>query len=274
LLIIVKLKALLTKDYMEIDFRKYQGTGNDFVMIDGRKEAVNFSPKQIQAICDRRFGVGADGLILIKNHAAVDFEMDYYNADGSQSFCGNGSRCAQAYAKALGIIKGQSTFLAIDGMHKGRSAGNNFATQMGDVDQVQQLGKDYFVDTGSPHYIRYVEDVDAVDIYKEGKEIRYSEPYREKGTNVNFVSEHDNYLKVRTYERGVEGETFSCGTGVTAVVISFLYKNKMQLNAVKIMTVGGELHIELNKVSDQEYKDIWLVGPAVEVFSGTFELRI
>lgn len=258
---------------MEIRFYKYQGTGNDFVMIDGRKETVNFSPKQIQSICDRRFGVGADGLILIKNHAAVDFEMDYYNADGSQSFCGNGSRCAQAYTKALGIIKEQSTFLAIDGIHKGRSVGNDFATQMGDVSQVQQLGEDYFVDTGSPHYIRYVDDVDAVDVYEEGKAIRYSEAFLAKGTNVNFVSEHEDHLSVRTYERGVEGETFSCGTGVTAVAISFLYKNKIQNDKIKIQTRGGELRIELKKNSDQQYKDIWLVGPAVEVFSGTFDLR-
>lgn len=258
---------------MEINFRKYQGTGNDFVMIDGTKETVNFSANQIQRICERRFGIGADGLIIIKSHTKADFEMDYYNSDGSQSFCGNGSRCAQAYAKALGLIKDQSAFLAIDGIHKGKSLGDDFATQMGNVKEIQQLGDDYFVYTGSPHYIRYVEDVDAVDVYAAGKKIRYSEAYREKGTNVNFVSEHDGFLRVRTYERGVEEETFSCGTGVTAVAISFLFKNRLDAKQVKIITRGGELRINLNKISEREYNDIWLVGPAVEVFNGRFELR-
>ncbi|MEX2380365.1 MAG: diaminopimelate epimerase [Vicingaceae bacterium] len=258
---------------MEINFSKYQGTGNDFVLIDGTKETVKFSASEIQTICERRFGIGADGLIIIRNHADSDFEMDYYNADGSQSFCGNGSRCAQAYAKTLGLIEDQSTFLAIDGIHKGRSVGDDFATQMGEVKEVQQLGDDYFVQTGSPHYIRYVEDVDAVDVYNEGRQIRYSDAYRDKGTNVNFVSEQDGFLRVRTYERGVEGETFSCGTGVTAVAISFLYKNRLDSKQVKILTRGGELRIALNKVSDREYNDIWLVGPAVEVFKGRFELR-
>lgn len=258
---------------MEINFRKYQGTGNDFVMIDGRKETVKFSADQVQNICERRFGIGADGLIIIRNHLDSDFEMDYYNADGSQSFCGNGSRCAQAYAKALGLIQDQSTFLAIDGIHKGKSVGSDFATKMGDVKVVQQLGDDYFINTGSPHYIRYVEDVDAIDVYAEGRKIRYSDAYREQGTNVNFVSEDDGFLRVRTYERGVEGETFSCGTGVTAVAISFLFKNRLDSKQVKILTRGGELRIALNKKSDREYNDIWLVGPAVEVFKGKFDLR-
>lgn len=259
---------------MEINFRKYQGTGNDFIMIDGTKKTVKFSAKQVQNICERRFGVGADGLIIIKNHPNTDFEMDYYNADGSQSFCGNGSRCVQAYAKALGLIQDQSTFLAIDGIHNGKSVGTDFATQMTDVKEVQQPGDDYFIHTGSPHFIRYVEDVDKIDVFEEGRKIRYSEAYREQGTNVNFVSEEEGFLRVRTYERGVEGETFSCGTGVTAVAISFLYKNKLDSKQVKIQTRGGELRIELNKISDREYKDIWLVGSAVEVYSGRFELKI
>ena len=253
---------------MKIAFFKYQGTGNDFVMIDGRDKKLALSKKQIQKICDRRFGVGADGVIILKNHETCDFDMDYYNADGSQSFCGNGSRCAQAFATELGIIRGDSYFKAIDGFHHGKSVEYFYATQMGDVDEVEFVGSDYFIHTGSPHYIKYVADVDQVNVIEEGRAIRNSSTYKKEGTNVNFVSIENGYLKVRTYERGVEDETFSCGTGVTAVAMSYLVKADSNQGAVTIETKGGKLQIDLERVAEHQFENVWLIGPAKEVFSG------
>lgn len=249
-------------------FFKYQGTGNDFIMLDGYQNTVNISVSEIQKLCDRRFGIGADGLIILKKHNDLDFEMDYYNADGSQSFCGNGSRCAQAFAKDLGVIDKTSKFLAIDGEHEGKSIGDNFATLMGNVSQVDQLDQDYFIHTGSPHYIKYVDNIDAIDVQQEGSSIRYSDTYKEEGTNVNFASVDDGFLKVRTYERGVEGETLSCGTGVTAVAISYLYKTNSFQKEVNIQAVGGNIQIQLDRASELEFKNIWLIGPAQKVFEG------
>ncbi len=163
---------------MNLTFYKYQGTGNDFVMIDGREFAHEFTKQQIEQICDRRFGIGADGVIILKKHAACDFEMDYYNADGSQSFCGNGSRCAQAFAKKLGMIDTTCYFKAIDGFHKGKSIGDLFATKMGDVKRVEQIGLDFFIQTGSPHYIKYVDNVEEINVLEEGSSIRNSEAYK------------------------------------------------------------------------------------------------
>jgi diaminopimelate epimerase len=253
---------------MGLQFFKYQGTGNDFIMVDGRNNTVKFSEKEISSLCDRRFGIGADGLIILKEEERVDFVMDYYNADGSQSFCGNGSRCAQAFAQKLGMIKNESTFRAIDGVHKGRIEGGSFATKMGDVSKVETVGSDYFIHTGSPHYIKYVKNVDDFDVFNEGRAIRNSEDFVEEGTNVNFVSVFEDHLKVRTYERGVEDETLSCGTGVTAVAISFLQQMNSKQSAVNIVTRGGNLRVELNRGKANTYTDIWLVGPAKQVFSG------
>ena len=259
---------------MEIQFYKYQGTGNDFIMIDGENQSVNFTEKQIQSLCDRRFGIGADGLIILRKHPELDFDMDYYNADGSKSFCGNGSRCAQAFALFLGWISNESTFIAIDGKHQGKQIEDNFATLMMDVDVLERIGKDYFIHTGSPHYIKYVENVDELNVVEEGRLIRNSDKYRKEGTNVNFVSEEEGYLKVRTYERGVENETYSCGTGVTAVAISYLNKSGRNIKEVKLLTKGGELKILLNKVNDHTFNDIWLVGPAKQVCKGSFSLTL
>ena len=256
---------------MKIEFYKYQGTGNDFIMIDGRGLQLEFSADQIQSICDRRFGIGADGLIILLNHPDLDFEMDYYNADGSKSFCGNGSRCAQAFAKDLGIIESNSNFLAIDGEHEGKIEGETYATKMGDVDEscIEQKGDDWFIHTGSPHYIRYSSDVEQEDVYALGSSIRYSESYKAEGTNVNFVEEVKDGISVRTYERGVEDETLSCGTGVTAAAISYALKNHLDVNEVKVKTRGGKLSIRLER-NGNEFSNIWLVGPAVQVFKGTF----
>ena len=253
---------------MRLAFFKYQGTGNDFIMIDGRRNTVKFSANKISSLCNRRFGIGADGLIILKEEKGVDFLMDYYNADGSQSFCGNGSRCAQAFAQKLGMIENESRFKAIDGIHEGKIEGSSFATKMGNVAKIERVGSDYFIHTGSPHYIKYVKNVDDVDVESEGRAIRNSAPFVEEGTNVNFVSVAEDHLKVRTYERGVEGETLSCGTGVTAVAISFLQQMNSTQQAVNIATKGGNLRVELTRKDNNSFENIWLVGPAKFVFSG------
>lgn len=258
---------------MNIDFTKYQGTGNDFIMIDGRERTVRFSVDELQKICHRRYGIGADGVIVLLNHSEHDFEMDYYNADGSKSFCGNGSRCAQAFARDLKIIEDQSTFLAIDGVHQGKRIEELYATKMNDVSEVEEIGEDYFIHTGSPHYIKYVEDVDKVDVKKEGQSIRYAEPYTKEGVNVNFVSVHGSLIKVRTYERGVEDETYSCGTGVTAVAISYLYKNNIDMEEVPIKVKGGDIRIQLKREDVKSFSGIWLIGPAEAAFEGQFKLE-
>lgn len=266
---IVKRKPVSVRLVEDMDFVKYQGTGNDFIMIDGRNNTFSISADEIQGLCDRRFGIGADGLIILLNHNDYDFEMDYYNADGSKSFCGNGSRCAQAFAKELGIINENSTFLAIDGKHLGELRGALYATKMGDVSLVKKLNQDYFIDTGSPHYIRFVDDVNAVDVEKEGRSIRNQAEYKEQGCNVNFVDFKNQQLHVRTYERGVEAETYSCGTGVTAVAIAAVVKGLVNANEVSLITKGGELRIALEQDSPNRFTNIWLIGPAEKVYAGT-----
>ena len=211
-----------------MEFYKYQGTGNDFVMIDNRSgEWDNLSIKNIQKLCDRRFGIGADGLIKINTKEGVDFEVDYYNSDGSKSFCGNGARCSVAFAHFLSIFKNNKTvFTAIDGLHKAEITEDIVKLKMGDVNDINIDGSDSVLDTGSPHYVKYVEDIANFNVFAEGNHIRNSENYREKGINVNFVENiSDDEIFVRTYERGVEDETFSCGTGVTASALTFLQKH-------------------------------------------------
>lgn len=257
---------------MQVDFVKYQGTGNDFIMIDGRDHRFEFSNAQVQRICDRRFGIGADGLIVLLSHPEYDFEMDYYNSDGSKSFCGNGSRCAQAFARELGMIEDDSRFLAIDGMHEGRINGSFYETHMGDVgpDRIQRKNTDWFIHTGSPHYIVFKESLDTVDVLKEGRAIRYSPEYAKNGVNVNFVQRIGQAIRVRTYERGVEAETLSCGTGVTAAAIAHVLESKQEPTEVNISTAGGELSVKLEKSNSEAFHSIWLVGPAEKVFEGSY----
>ncbi|MEQ8909442.1 MAG: diaminopimelate epimerase [Vicingaceae bacterium] len=257
---------------MKLRFFKYQGTGNDFIMLDGTEIKHQFSAQEILKICHRRFGIGADGLIILKPHDELDFEMDYYNADGSQSFCGNGSRCAQAFAKQLAWINQKSKFLAIDGIHEGKFQDGWFATKMAEVAQVKQIGADYFIHTGSPHYIRFVPDASKVEVLNEGRAIRNQEEYRKEGTNVNFVSLDKEKLTVRTYERGVEDETYSCGTGVTAAAIAYIEKSGNTQQQVEISTLGGALRIELEKMAPQHYTNIWLCGPAEFVYEGEYSI--
>ncbi len=257
---------------MEISFYKYQGTGNDFVMIDDRAQKFDDTDlKLVSKLCDRKFGVGADGLILIRNHKDYDFEMIYFNADGSQSMCGNGARCAVAFSSFLGILEEKTSFLAIDGAHEAILKDGLVHLLMGDVAGIEEKGEDSFVNTGSPHHIRFVEDVQNYPIFAEGKKVRYDQEYAPKGTNVNFVQKVSaDEIFVRTYERGVEDETLSCGTGVTAAAIAF---GKEQSEAtIKIKTLGGQLSVNFKASENGSFKEVWLIGPAEQVYAGQIKV--
>jgi diaminopimelate epimerase len=255
----------------KIHFYKYQGTGNDFVMIDNREHIFPDDKELVQRLCHRKFGIGADGLILIQNHSDYDFEMVYYNSDASQSLCGNGSRCAIHFANHLGIIQEKTNFLAIDGPHEAEIKNEMIHLKMGNVKEVNFIKDDFFINTGSPHYIRFVDKIHAVNVVEEGQKIRYSPSFKEVGTNVNFVEVRSkDEIFVRTYERGVEDETLSCGTGVTACVLASSFKN---LNSpVKVKTLGGNLQVSFSREEETEYKEIYLIGPAEIVFQGEIEL--
>lgn len=256
-----------------ISFYKYQGTGNDFLMIDGRADNIQLSNQQIRQLCDRRFGVGADGIIILKNHPTLDFEMDYYNADGTQSMCGNGGRCTVQFAKQIGIQKKTYRFLAIDGQHTATIEDNGWVhLKMSDVHDYEVSSGDFIINTGSPHYIKFLEDVADVDVMEEGRRIRNNSRFLEKGINVNFVQTlDDTSIFVRTYERGVEAETFSCGTGVTAASLLSAH-NDRGFNRIEVSTNGGKLAVEFDKEGDNDFENIWLCGPATFVFKG--ELNI
>ena len=253
-----------------IQFCKYQGAGNDFIMIDNRKDQVKSDKvKFAQKWCDRHFGIGSDGVIFIENWAEGDFLMDFYNPDGSQSFCGNGSRCAMAFAKMLGIVNDEAKFVAVDGAHKAKFDGDLVHIKMNDVREVFSIGQDLVINTGSPHYLQQCNNTKALDVVKQGQEIRNSEEYRSKGINVNFIEDIDsNTIRIRTYERGVEDETLACGTGATAAALSFAHRNSLQKGEVKVKAMGGDLKVKFEK-NGAGYSNIWLIGPAVQVYQGT-----
>lgn len=248
-----------------ITFYKYQGTGNDFVITSDIYEVTT---SQIQYLCDRKFGIGADGLIVLKQEANADFDMMYYNADGTESFCGNGSRCAVMHAHHLRWIDKSCTFNSNDGVHEAEIEGNLVKLKMHDVMSIEARGADYETNTGSPHYISFANSLDF-DIVSKAKTIRYSKEYEKNGINVNFISPLIDALKIRTYERGVEGETLSCGTGVTAAALTEHYsKIGEDGNYLRtIQTQGGELQVSFT-VSNGKYIKIFLIGPAVKVFKG------
>jgi diaminopimelate epimerase len=259
-------------EIMELLFYKYQGTGNDFVMIDDRAESFNLQNLElVQKLCNRKFGIGADGLIAIRNHPDFDFEMIYFNADGSQSMCGNGARCAVAFCSFLEIIQKKARFLAIDGSHEAVISGEQVELLMGDVIGIEDRLGDFYLNTGSPHHIRFVESADGYPVYEEGKSIRNNAAYAPEGTNVNFVqSVSEDEVFVRTYERGVEDETLSCGTGVTAAAI--VYGAQHHQNHIKINTLGGKLSVKFHSNPDGSFSKIWLIGPAEQVFSGKIKI--
>ncbi len=270
--IFVLLPLLLIK--MLHTFYKYQGTGNDFVMVDNRDNAFpKNDTKLIGFLCDRRFGIGGDGLILLENVSSADFRMVYYNSDGNEStMCGNGGRCIVAFAKQLGIIDDEAEFIAVDGPHHATIDGDGTVSlHMKDVHTVTVYEDYVFLDTGSPHHVELVDDLETLDVKKIGSQIRYSGMYGDKGSNVNFVTQlGTDKFAVRTYERGVEDETLSCGTGVTAVAIAMKMLDKTQANTVLLETPGGELKVNFTQ-DGKQFTNIYLTGPAQFVFKGELE---
>lgn len=257
---------------MELHFYKYQGTGNDFVLIDNRGPSpTHLSEATIKKICDRRFGIGADGLMMLNEKEGYDFEMVYFNADGREgSMCGNGGRCITRFAHDMGIFKTHYHFLAVDGPHEASiDDGGLVSLKMNKVFSVKKYEDSFVLDTGSPHLVQAVTELDQLDVAEEGRKIRYNKDFATKGINVNFVEvQDDNNLKVRTYERGVENETYSCGTGVTASALVFFH-HEMGFNSINIETLGGQLTVEYQRNPEGAYEDIWLKGPAERVFEGT-----
>jgi diaminopimelate epimerase len=255
-----------------VHFHKYQATGNDFVIIDNREAKLTFTNEQIARICHPKFGIGADGLMLIENHPSLSFHLEYFNSDGSKSLCGNGCRAAVQFASQLGLVNGKASFTAFDGAHAAEILpSGNIRLKMADVQEVKSIGPDFYIHTGSPHFIRFVTDVENFPVFEEGKKIRYSSDYKPGGTNVNFVElRNDNTIFVRTYERGVENETLSCGTGVTAAALAASIKGYR--SPVKIKSLGGDLSVEFKTGQSGTFQDIYLIGPAKMVFKGQLEL--
>ncbi|WP_417603083.1 diaminopimelate epimerase [Owenweeksia hongkongensis] len=259
---------------MTIRFYKYQGTGNDFVMIDDRdNKYTDITEQQVKHLCDRRFGIGADGLIFLRNSDEYDFEMVYYNSDGRTStMCGNGGRCLLRFASDLGIEGENYSFMAVDGVHFGVVDDEVVSLQMVDLKDIDNLGDDVlFMNTGSPHHVVFTDSLPADDFVAVAKSIRYSDKYAEEGVNVNYVKVTGNNLEMRTYERGVEDETYSCGTGVTAAALGADFLKKTKGDRLKIKTAGGNLELSF-KAQREGYTDIWLTGPAEKVFKGKVKL--
>jgi len=257
---------------MKTTFYKYQGTGNDFIVIDNRSGLFQVNPINIANLCNRHYGIGADGLMLLQNKAGYDFEMLYFNADGYEgSMCGNGGRCIVAFAKHLGIITKEVIFLAVDGPHQAVALPTgNIALKMKDVDAIVDHTDYYTIDTGSPHYVTFVQNLASLNVADVGRSIRNQPQFFTKGINVNFVAITKDEIWIRTYERGVEAETQSCGTGVTAAVLVTDFVDKMpQLNHYSVHTTGGTLKVSFKKLEKPgQYNEIWLEGPAKFVFEG------
>lgn len=261
---------------MLIHFFKYQGTGNDFILLDNRtKTYSSLNKEQIRFLCNRHFGIGADGLMLLNDSKEVDFEMKYYNSDGNEStMCGNGGRCITAFAKRLGMITKSADFMAIDGKHQAIIDEENVVElHMNNVSFMIAKETYFQLNTGSPHYVHYIDDVNELNVKKEGALIRYSPLYKEEGINVNFVEVINNKeIFVRTYERGVEDETLSCGTGVTASALTFI-KDMPGEQIITVHTLGGILNVRCHNIDGQQYDHIWLCGKAEFVFKGEVTLN-
>jgi diaminopimelate epimerase len=258
---------------MKIAFNKYQGTGNDFIIIDNRNNVFNPEDSTIiNKLCDRRFGIGADGLILIGRSAEFDFEMIYFNSDGFKgTMCGNGGRCIADFAIRSGIAGNKLRFVAADGAHDAVSEEGLIRLKMNDVKNINTVNGNYFINTGSPHYVIFTSDLDKIDVQNEGQKIRWLQDFQPGGTNVNFVEIQDNGIFVRTFERGVENETLSCGTGVTASAIASVLSGHFVSGPVNVMTKGGNLNVGFD-IRENQITDIWLSGPATFVFEGIINI--
>ena len=264
---------------MQINFSKYHGAGNDFILMDKRENNISLSKDQIATICKRRYGVGADGFMTLENSDSHDFLMKYYNSDGNEgSMCGNGGRCIIAFAKDLGIIDKQATFMAPDGVHKAainssNNSSHDISLNMNDVKEVNRNKNIFFLDTGSPHHIEFVEDLSEIDIDNKGREIRYWDKYKaNNGTNVNFIETNSSIIRIRTYERGVECETHACGTGATAAAIAFAIKENIYDKEIKLQALGGILRVSF-EYTNNIFTNIVLSGPAKRVFEGSYSFK-
>jgi len=261
---------------MKIAFEKYHGTGNDFILVDIRNHAIPTGADIIAELCDRSFGIGADGLIMLDVSEGHDFDMRYFNADGREStLCGNGGRCITAFARKLGIIETEASFSAKDGIHHSKILQANdheclVSLSMADVVTANWTGNSIFLDTGSPHLVQLCSELQKIDVYSEGKKLRNDPRYGPAGTNVNFIESLDGKLNIRTYERGVEDETLSCGTGVTAAAIGWAIRDGLA-SPIQLHTRGGNLKVSFNR-EGKIFTDIQLEGPASYVFSGQIEL--
>lgn len=254
-------------------FHKYHGTGNDFIIIDNRDLSIQLTESTVAKLCTRHFGIGADGLIMIEPHDDADFYMRYYNSDGKLStMCGNGGRCAVLFAKHISIVKERKvTFFGADGAHEAIIQENGtISLKMNVSDNPVIVGSAYVIDTGSPHFVRFTYNVDNIDVKKEGRIVRNSASYKKEGINVNFVEEENTeLLYVRTYERGVENETRSCGTGVTASAICQYHKQRLRGNkTIHVNTLGGSLSVSIHATDFRSIDSVWLNGPARAVFIG------
>ena len=250
-----------------IHFYKYQATGNDFVIADNREGKLSFSGSQISRLCDRRFGIGADGLILLEKDSRQDFKMIYYNRDGSEGFCGNGCRAIAHFAQLLGMIKTDFTFSAFDGDHRGQILSDGMVRfSLHDVNTIEAKGKDFYINTGTDHHVRFVESLDTYPVFDEGKKIRYSDLYKPKGTNADFVEVHaDKGVSFRIYERGVEDETYSSGSGATASAL-VAAKQFGLTSPIKLTAPGGKLQVEFETRQNGTFHNIYLTGPVQLVF--------
>lgn len=258
----------------EIAFNKFQGAGNDFIIIDNRSEIFNPADHElIRKMCDRRFGIGADGLILInKATGDYDFDMVYFNSDGYEgTMCGNGGRCAVEFARRHNIAGNSIIFKAVDGIHHASADNGSVNLKMSDIKEVSRIRDNYFINTGSPHYLIFRNDIDNLDVYSEGKKIRNSPDFAPGGTNVNFIQTADDGIYVRTFERGVEDETLSCGTGVTASAIAAVLTGQFGSSPVNVRTRGGNLRVKFS-AGVEKITDVWLWGPATFVFEGNIEI--
>ncbi len=268
---------IINQHDVELNFYKYHGTGNDFILIDNRDGQFKPGKKLIAGLCHRRLGIGADGLILLNKARGFDFGMRYFNSDGLEStMCGNGGRCIVAFADFLSLAPKNCRFLASDGEHTGSVLGKERNTYhiilgMNDVKGYQKLGEDFILNTGSPHLVRFVRNAGGIDVAKEGRAVRYMDDFKPGGINVNFVEDLGGKIFVRTYERGVEDETLSCGTGVTASSLAYAASRNLTEGTIPVVTKGGSLSLHFRR-KEAVFTGIFLEGPAVKVYQGTLEI--
>jgi diaminopimelate epimerase len=258
---------------MKIEFTKYQGAGNDFIIIDCREKECKLSLNDIRFLCDRRFGVGADGLMTINNSLGFDFGMRYYNSDGKEaSMCGNGGRCIAEYARRNKITDNNKiTFSAVDGSHTATINGDQISLSMNDVEEITGYSDGFFLNTGSPHFVKFVDSIESIDVFKEGKDIADETRFSPLRTNVNFLELTDKVTKIATFERGVEAETLACGTGAVASAIVLFHTGKTIQLPIKLEAKGGNLEVDFTQ-SGKKYTNVFLTGPAEYVFKGEIEI--